>query len=401
MGPRSGLRLRATASKRRPSIDAASHQITDSAAFIGSQQQAQPPDQSHPAFRSDPHGHPGQVTISVFLIVFLFLLSTCRQSGDDDAGAIRAAALAVFVSFLTASYLQTRDLVLSFPSSGFWRVVYGACAFYALFLVAVAQMDKVMARSTVATLFPDIGELEDFEMGLYANKEAVMGTCRLSKLALVRQFFHCPWVLAHSVGWTMKMLVFRDFPMAFVASIVFELTEVTLMHMVPEFEECWWDSLFLDTLGANLLGMALGYQINKWIGRRRTPATGEENKAAQLDLDLGAELDWMGKYAPIRKNEALSSSGRPNWLVFQSLSRLLKVLGMALFMSLSDLNAFLLINSLGIANNMSWFVLLRLVVITLIWVPAAAEFYVDCDGTNLVFNDCKLLAVRLVCEDVV
>ena len=376
---RSGLRQRAAASAKSTAFsDAAAPGPTPASVVSTADLTSRRPQQSHPTFRSDPYERPRQIAITTSLVAALFLLSSMRQS-DDNNDNIRAATLAVFLSFLTLSYLQTRDLVLSFPARGFWRVVYGASSFYALFLVALAQMDKPMARAAVATLFPDIGELQDFEVGLYANKEAVMGTCRLSKQALLRQFFHCPWVLAHAVGWTMKMLVLRDYHMAFLAAVIFEITEVTLMHVVPEFEECWWDSVFLDTLGANILGMALGYRINKWMGR--------EKRDAMRGLDLGADLDWVGRYAPLHENETQRNTAN-NWLVFTSMPRLFEVLALAVFLSLSDLNTFLLINSLGIANNTSWFVLLRLAVISLIWFPAAAEFY-------SFINDSKKSHVRL------
>jgi hypothetical protein len=41
-------------------------------------------------------------------------------------------------------------------------------------------------------------------------------------------------------------------------SISFEVVELSLMWLIPEFQECWWDSVFLDMLGANMLGMFMG-----------------------------------------------------------------------------------------------------------------------------------------------
>jgi len=331
----------------------------------------------HPPFRSDPYEHPRQVSITLCLIGLLGAISAFSpRRGDDESNyyEIRPAVFSVFLSFVTLAYLQTRDLILAWPHPGYWRLIFAGCAFYCLCLVGLLQVpSKDMARSAIAYVFPDIGTLEEFHTGLYTRIDDVMGTCEISRTALMRQFFHCPWVFAHASGWAVKMLVFRDYYMAFFAAAVFELLEVTLIHAVPEFEECWWDSIFLDTLGANLLGMFIGQKINEWIRSSSTQA-GEK----RAEHELGSDLDWIGRGAHrgvVIVSSASASLEHYNWEVFSSLRRLLQVVGVAVFMSISDLNTFLLINSLGIANNTSWFVLCRLFIVTMIWIPAGAEYY--------------------------
>ena len=54
------------------------------------------------------------------------------------------------------------------------------------------------------------------------------------------------------------MCLFRDWQMCLTYSIAFEVVELSLVWLIPEFQECWWDSIFMDVLGANLLGMYLG-----------------------------------------------------------------------------------------------------------------------------------------------
>ncbi len=66
------------------------------------------------------------------------------------------------------------------------------------------------------------------------------------------------WFAAHIVGWWAKMCILRDWQMCFSYSIAFELVELSLVWLIPEFQECWWDSIFIDVLGANMLGMYLG-----------------------------------------------------------------------------------------------------------------------------------------------
>lgn len=42
--------------------------------------------------------------------------------------------------------------------------------------------------------------------------------------------------------------------MLWVLSIGFELMELTFQHMLPNFNECWWDSWVLDVALCNLIG---------------------------------------------------------------------------------------------------------------------------------------------------
>jgi len=75
-----------------------------------------------------------------------------------------------------------------------------------------------------------------------------------SSLPLFRARF-----VAHALGWWGKMVMFRDWGVCWLLSVGFEILECSLQFIIPEFKECWWDSLLIDLLGANLLGMAAGW----------------------------------------------------------------------------------------------------------------------------------------------
>ena len=53
---------------------------------------------------------------------------------------------------------------------------------------------------------------------------------------------------AHVAGWAAKMVV-SGIGDCFLASLAFELLEVTSAGLF-KFVECWWNSLFIDFLGA-------------------------------------------------------------------------------------------------------------------------------------------------------
>lgn len=49
---------------------------------------------------------------------------------------------------------------------------------------------------------------------------------------------------------------------------MWEITEVTFAHLLPNFIECWWDALILDVLVCNGLGIWCGLKICKMLEMR-------------------------------------------------------------------------------------------------------------------------------------
>lgn len=98
------------------------------------------------------------------------------------------------------------------------------------------------------------------ELGVELKERAYGGDCRLYiagkginwdtlSATLLDEF-----VIAHTLGWWGKALIMRNYPMLWTLSIGFELMELTFQHMLPNFNECWWDRY---TLWGVHLGVAL------------------------------------------------------------------------------------------------------------------------------------------------
>jgi len=49
----------------------------------------------------------------------------------------------------------------------------------------------------------------------------------------------------------------------------FEFIEVTFKHWMPNFNECWWDSLIYDLFGCNWLGLVIGTWIITRFGMQK------------------------------------------------------------------------------------------------------------------------------------
>ena len=74
------------------------------------------------------------------------------------------------------------------------------------------------------------------------------------------------FVIAHSLGWFVKTLVLRDVKTAWICSILFEIVEVCFAHLLPNFNECWWDSIIMDVFGCNMIGIHLADLVLTLLG---------------------------------------------------------------------------------------------------------------------------------------
>ena len=77
------------------------------------------------------------------------------------------------------------------------------------------------------------------------------------------------YVIAHFMGWTFKVWIFRNSTLAWIMSVAFEIMEFTMEVWLPNFKECWWDHLLLDVFGCNLIGMMIGFYTMKKFRMRK------------------------------------------------------------------------------------------------------------------------------------
>ena len=66
------------------------------------------------------------------------------------------------------------------------------------------------------------------------------------------------FIVAHLMGYWCKTLIFRDWWLTTVISIMFEFLEYSLEHQLNNFSECWWDHWILDVIICNGGGTILG-----------------------------------------------------------------------------------------------------------------------------------------------
>ncbi|CAM9297857.1 unnamed protein product, partial [Phaeothamnion confervicola] len=172
-----------------------------------------------------------------------------RQDNTDPDSNTRAALLGAAVVFLVHCFLQLRDTIFIRPHPGVWRLVHGGGMLYLFLLAAMLFQSRTDARRFLAVILPDLKDPSPAAMppeisGAAAGTAAVSlpspapMECAITAGAIWRQLTEI-WFVAHVAGWWMKMCIFRDWNICWVLSIGFEILELSLGWLVPQFKECW------------------------------------------------------------------------------------------------------------------------------------------------------------------
>jgi len=175
------------------------------------------------------------------------------------------------------------------------------------------------------------------------------------------------YMIAHLMGWYVKMLIVRDVKLCWFLSIFFEILEITFRHWLPNFYECWWDHAILDVLGCNALGIWLGditckyFEMKnyKWIGQpKNTNGNNSENNRLVTFLNYFTPNYWV-------KHE---------WNIFSSVKRFYSVLWFIVFMNLVDLSHFFMKYVLWIPPT-HYILEIRIYIWGLLAMQSAREYY--------------------------
>ncbi|KPA77330.1 putative phosphatidylserine synthase [Leptomonas pyrrhocoris] len=268
-------------------------------------------------------------TVAVLLTILVGLLLMLRYYYYPNLSVAQnvklglSAAAFVFIGFGT---VHLPDSLMVRPHPAVWRGVLALGVLYLVFLTFMIFQDLPTVRMIMG--YYDTSLLEPLPERAYAED------CRMSTAENPWLFVHTAFdmfILAHSLGYVVKMLVLRDWRVVTAVSLGFEVMEVTFQHVLPNFRECWWDHLLLDVLicntGGMLVGMWLLRKLNakeyKWIALKEIPTM--RGKAKRL----------LGQFGP-------RSFERYNWNVFQSPTRFFQVAGILVLMMVQELNCFTL-----------------------------------------------------------
>ena len=169
-----------------------------------------------------------------------------------------------FVIAFGVTYLP--DSLMRRPHPIFWRFLFSVGFFYSMILIVLCILPTDDARYLLR-IFDDNLNTPLAYKSYGENCSIIIKEYPYVDLSEIWKSVDV-YVLAHFVGWFVKYLAIRNIWLAMFMSIFFELMEMTFSHWLNNFIECWWDHLFLDVLGMNLVGIILGYLAVKYYNMK-------------------------------------------------------------------------------------------------------------------------------------
>lgn len=212
------------------------------------------------------------VPILVLLLGGAYFIKTSILEGPEVTSILpevitrdRMGVLAVVVVLCLFALCEFPDTFNRRPSPIFWRFVLLSGVIYLCGLVFLSFHTVDEARQYMKFFDPKLGV--PLPERSYASDcriftpEDPVSQYRNIRDAVVDEFF-----LGHAIGWYVKSMLFRDTWLSFFCSALFETMELSFRHILPNFYECWWDSIILDLIITNTLGIILGKFTLKLLG---------------------------------------------------------------------------------------------------------------------------------------
>ncbi|XP_073284464.1 CDP-diacylglycerol--serine O-phosphatidyltransferase 1-like isoform X3 [Primulina huaijiensis] len=268
------------------------------------------------------------------------------------------ATVAVFLAYCL---LQAPSTVLTRPHPAIWRLVHGMAVIYLTALTFLLFQRRDDARHFMKYLHPDLGvELPERSYG--ADCRIYIPENPTSRFKNVYETLFDEFVLAHILGWWGKAIMIRNQPLLWTLSVGFELMEFTFRHMLPNFNECWWDSIILDVLICNWFGIWAGMhtvqyfdgKTYEWVGISRQPNIMSKVKRT------------LGQFTPAQWD-------KDEWNPFLGPLRFIQVLSLCIIFLTVELNTFFLKFCLWIPPR-NPLIVYRLVLWWLISIPTIREY---------------------------
>mmetsp|Transcript_27 Transcript_27/g.58 ORF Transcript_27/g.58 Transcript_27/m.58 type:complete len:446 (+) Transcript_27:177-1514(+) len=310
------------------------------------------------------------------LAYFSDALGLDPQRGSWES-RVKGALWALVGAFLGYSALYAPHTFMIRPHPIVWKLVHGVTLLYMLFLVFLLFLEADQARQVFKFAYP--------ELGVPLDERAYGADCRIrtpehpeSPFANVRDTVLDEFVLAHLLGWVAKTLVFRDWKILLFLSIGFELMELTFHHMLPNFNECWWDSWILDVLLCNNIGILIGLGALQ----RRSQYGDEWKGVSEQPTLLLKTKRLLLQFTP-------ESVEQYEWKMMSSPKRFVQCIVLAGFCLACEVNAFFMKYVLWIPprNMLNTY---RLFVFFAMVIPAVNEYYyyvTDRDNNDLTSGD--------------
>ncbi|KAI4379133.1 hypothetical protein MLD38_005467 [Melastoma candidum] len=300
-------------------------------------------------------------TISLLLIGACLLIWASGVVNSESSSSVKRGVWAMIAVYLAYSLLQAPSTILIRPHPALWRLVHGMAVIYLIALTFLLFQNRENARQFMKFLHPDLGiELPERSYG--ADCRIYMPENPTSRFKNVYDTLLDEFVLAHIFGWWGKAIMIRNQPLLWVLSVGFEFMELTFRHMLPNFNECWWDSIILDILICNWFGIWAGMhtvryfdgKTYEWVGISRQPSV------------MGKVKRTLGQFTPAQWD-------KDEWHPLLGPWRFLQILTLCVVLLTVELNTFFLKFCLWVPPR-NPVIIYRLILWWLIAIPTIREY---------------------------
>ncbi|TKR80959.1 hypothetical protein L596_014924 [Steinernema carpocapsae] len=297
-------------------------------------------------------------TLTVLAVLCAFLLYTAFSSdatvtSDNIYSGLKAAGSL----FLVISALAFPNGPFIRPHPILWRIIFGVSVLYVLLLQFTLFQSFADVKAVLKWLDP-----ERLNKAVLEEKEYAVNC---SDVSFERVWGHMDiFAVGHFMGWTMKSMLIRHSIICWYISIAWEITEVVFTHVLPNFEECWWDAIFLDVILCNGLGIIAGLQICKFLEMRQFRWESIKN----IKTTRGKFKRAVLQFTP----ESFTSH---DWFNNYAIRRALAIYCFVMIWLYSELNTFFLKHIFAI-DTAHPFVFWRIILIGLISAPSIRQFYI-------------------------
>mmetsp|Transcript_8185 Transcript_8185/g.17545 ORF Transcript_8185/g.17545 Transcript_8185/m.17545 type:complete len:457 (-) Transcript_8185:169-1539(-) len=331
------------------------------------------------AFLYTPHTITVLASIVVCISYFAGVFESIPSEGDASPrqGVVNNTARGIWACifvYLAYSVVHGPRSSMVRPHPAFWRLAHGVLVVYILFLVFLVFQSAGDARQFLKHLSPSLGS--EVQYRTYAADCSLLTADGGVNWPAIKSTLLDEFVLAHFLGWWAKALVLRNYALLWIISIGFELMELTFRHMLPNFNECWWDSWVLDVALCNLAGIVLGMATVHYF----------ECKYRHYNWQGLSQLRGLRAKARRSLAQLLPYSwDRFEWMTFHSPRRFLQAMFMVVMFLAFELNVFFLKYALWIppTNPLNTY---RLVLWFLCALPGTRDYYEFLEGRSLEYG---------------
>lgn len=329
--------------------------------------------------------NPHSITLMVVTVPFLIYFAFVRNT-DDLEDNIWAGLRCCVLFFLIISILTFPNGPFIRPHPVIWRLVFGMSVLYLMGCLFILFQNLHTVKNMLYWFDP---KLRDFHIDM--DKEYGVNC---SDITVEKIWNHIDvFAVGHFLGWLFKALLIRHAGILWAISCMWEITEIAFSHLLPNFIECWWDTIILDVIVCNGLGIWCGLKIcqilemrkYRWVGIRDIHSTTGKIKRAVLQFtpESWTSVRWLDPKC--------------------SYMRIFAFCQLVLFWQTSELNTFFLKHVFELPPNHP-FVIYRLIFIGIVVAPSVRQYYsyvtdTTCKrvGTQCWVYGCIMVTEALIC----